>query len=212
MNTKPNSELDSFFTNIITSYEDRVQKIQTAFQSSENLTESSHELFNNVHNHINELKHERVLLNARLCEAMSKNGSLRKKDYHNMMSDILNLIDEKENEAQHQFLVFIEEQKETARTLKECLLGLKDITSHDIGEKIAAIKEQLSHISKQQEMRKETVMNSYQNFQRVHLRLTGCLESLLKKEEHILVKDLKMIKDQIINGINLNTQVANGIN
>jgi len=198
MNTKPNIELDSFFENIITSYEDRIQKIQTAFQSSENLTESSYELFNDVHNHINELKNERAILNAKLCEAMSKNVSLRKKDYHNMMSDILNLIDEKESEAQHQFLIFIEEQKETARTLKNCLLGLNDITSHGIGEKITAIKDQLSHLSKQQETRKETVMNSYQNFQQIHQLLTGCLESLLKKGEHILVKDLKMIKDQII--------------
>jgi len=41
-------------------------------------------------------------------------------------------------------------------------------------------------------------MNSYQNFQQIHQLLTGCLESLLKKGEHILVKDLKMIKDQII--------------
>jgi len=70
---------DGFFDNIITSYETRIQKIQTAFQSTENITESSHSLFDNVQNSINELKKERDILNSRLCENLAKNGSVRKK-------------------------------------------------------------------------------------------------------------------------------------
>lgn len=209
MNTRPNLEFDSFFENIITTYEDRIQKIQVAFQSSENLTESSHILYDNVHNHINTLKIERDILNLRLCETLSKNGSLRKKDYNTMMSDILKIIDEKEIEAQHQFSTFIDTQKETAQTLKNSMLGLKDITSHDIGEKITAIKEQLSLLSKQQEMQKEAVMNSFTNFQRVHQQLTECLENLLKKGDQIQIKDIKKVKDQIINEIKSNAKANN---
>jgi hypothetical protein len=205
-------EFDTFFENVITSYEERIQKIQTAFQSSENLTESSHILFDKVHNHINDLKKERDLLNSKLSETLSKNGSLRKKDYNTMMSDILRIIDEKETEAQHQFLSFIDAQKETAQSLKNSMLGLKDITSHDIGEKITAIKEQLSLVSKQQEMRKEAVMNSFTNFQQLHQQLTECLENLLKKGDQIQIKDIKRLKDQIINEIVSKTKAPNHIN
>ncbi len=199
MNTHPEFNIDGFFGNIITSYESRIQKIQTAFQSSENITESSYSLFDNVHQSLNELKKERDILNSRLCENLAKNGSLRKKDYNTMMSGILAALDEKEKEAENQFLNFIEAQKVTAQSLKNSLLGINDITSQDNSEKISIIKEELSRISKIQEMRKETVMKTFLDFQQMHNRMMTCLEDLLNKGEHILVRDIKKVKDQIIN-------------
>ncbi len=202
MNTRPAVNIDGFFVNIITSYESRIHKIQTAFQSSENITESSHFLFDNVHHSLNELKRERDILNSRLCENLAKNGSLRKKDYNTMMSGILGLLDEKEKEAETQFLNFIEAQKATAQSLKNSLLGIKDITSQDNCEKISIIKEQLSRISKLQEIRKESVMKTFLDFQKMHNKMMACLESLLEKGDHILVKDIKQVKNQIINEMN----------
>ena len=203
--------MDVFFDNILTSYETRIQKIQTAFQSSENITESSHSLFDNVHNSLTDLKKERDLLNTRLCEVLAKNGSLRKKDYNTMMSGILCSLDEKEKEAETQFISFIEAQKETAQSLKNSLLGIKDITSQNVSEKITVIKAQLSQISKLQELRKESVMATFTDFQHLHNKMMECLESLLEKGDHILIQDIKKVKDQIINEINPAGQASNGI-
>jgi hypothetical protein len=202
MNTNPEINIDGFFDNIISSYETRIQKIQTAFQSSENITESTHSLFDNVHSTLNELKKERDQLNSRLCENMAKNGSLRIKDYNTMMSGILNLLDEKEKEAEREFLNFVEAQKETAQLLKNSLLDIKDFASQDVGDKITIIREQLAQISKLQEMRKETVINTFNNFQKIHNRMMECLENLIDKGEHVLISDIKKIKTQIINEIN----------
>ena len=202
MNTHPVVNIDGFFDNIINSYESRIQKIQTAFQSSENITESSHFLFDNVHQSLNELKRKRDILNSRLCENLAKNGSLRKKDYHTMMSGILGALEEKEKEAESRFLNFIEAQKATAQSLKNSLLGIKDITSQDNCEKISVIKEQLSQISKLQEMRKESVMKTFLEFQQMHNKMMTCLENLLEKGDHILIKEIKTVKDQIIQDIN----------
>lgn len=198
MNTQPELNIDGFFDNIISSYETRIQKIQTAFQSSENITESSHFLFDNVQSSLNDLRKERDLLNSRLCETLAKNGSLRKKDYNTMMSGILCALDEKEKEAETQFLSFIEAQKETVQALKSSLLGIKDITSPDVTEKINLVKVQLSRISELQEVRKKTVMNTFLDFQQMHNRMMICLEHLLEKGDHILIKDIKKVKDQII--------------
>ncbi|MDA3817423.1 MAG: hypothetical protein PF486_08600 [Prolixibacteraceae bacterium] len=203
MNTQPELNIDDFLNNIIASYESRIQKIQSAFQSSENITESSHFLFDNVHSSLNELRKEREILNSRLSETLAKNGSLRKKDYNTMMSGILSALDEKEKEAETQFLNFIEAQKETAQSLKESLLGIKDITSPDVNEKIKLIKEQLSQISKLQEVRKETVMKSFSDFQTLHNRMIESLNNLLKKGDQILIHDIKKIKDQLTKEINL---------
>ena len=202
MDTRPAMNIDGFFGNIITSYESRIQKIQTAFQSSENITESSHFLFDNVHHSLYELKQERALLNSRLCENLAKNGSLRKKDYNTMMSGILSVLDEKEKEAEAQFLSFIDAQKATAQSLKNSLLDIKDITTQDNCEKISIIKEQLARISKLQEMRKEAVMKTFLDFQQMHNKMRTCLENLLEKGDQIMIKDIKKVKDQLINDIN----------
>ncbi|MFA5329024.1 MAG: hypothetical protein WC384_14620 [Prolixibacteraceae bacterium] len=202
MNTQPELNIDGFFDNIITSYETRIQKIQTAFQSSENITESSHFLFDNVQSSLNDLRKERDLLNAKLCETLAKNGSLRKKDYNTMMSGILCALDEKEKEAETQFLSFIEAQKETAQALKTSLLGIKDITSPDVTEKINLVKVQLSRISELQETRKETVMKSFSDFQKLHNRMIGSLNDLLSKGDQIHIHDIKKIKDQLIKELN----------
>lgn len=202
MSPLPELNIDGFFNNLISSYENRIQKIQSAFQSSEIITESSHSLFDNAHHSLNDLKKEREILNTRLCETLAKNGSLRKKDYYSMMSGILVALDEKEKGAERQFLNFIEAQKETAQSLKNSLLGIKDITSQGTNEKITIIKEQLSHISKQQEMRKEMVMKTFTNFQQMHNRMMECLENLLQKGEHILVQDIKNVKELISREIN----------
>ena len=184
---------DGFFDNIITSYETRIQKIQTAFQSTENITESSHSLFDNVHNSINELKKERDVLNSKLCENLAKNGSVRKKDYNTIMSGILAVLNEKEKEAEKQFLNYIEAQKETAQTLKNSLLGIKDITAEDTNDKIITIKKQLSQISTTQEEEKEMVMKTFTDFQQMHNEMMSFLESLLKKGDQITIQDIKKI-------------------
>ena len=212
INNLPELEIDVFVDNIISSYEARIEKIKTAFQSSENIRESSYTLFDDVHNSLHDLRMERDLLNLKLCEAIAKNGSLRKKDYYTMMSGIFMVLDEKEKEAENQFLIFIETQKETARSLKNCLLDIRDITVEDAGEKIAVIKEQLSQISKLQEMRKKTAVKTFMDFQQMHNRMIDCLETLLKKGDHILIQDIKKVKYQIIREITPISQGYNWVN
>ncbi len=202
MNANPNIDIDNFFDNIITSYQDRVQKIQTAFQSSENITESSHTLFDNVQATMDELKKERNLLNGRLCETLAKNGSLRKKDYNSMMSGILDTLDEKEKAAEKLFLRFIESQKETIQSLKSSLLSLQETDPANTTQKIQSIKDQLSQILQVQEMRKDTVMKAFVDFQNLHKKVMECLEHVLEKGNHITAKDIKSIKYKLLNDLN----------
>ncbi|MCX6160563.1 MAG: hypothetical protein NTV87_04405 [Ignavibacteriae bacterium] len=202
MNNTDTENIDSFFEDIITSYETRIQKIQTAFQSSEYITESYHSLFDNVHNTLIDLKKERDILNLKLCESLAKNGSLRKKDYNTMMSSILISLNEKEKEAEDQFLTFIEAQKEIAQSLKTGLLGIKDLASQDSDQKITIFKEQLSQISELQEMRKQMVIKTFTDFQNIHSRIMECLKDLLEKGDHVLAKDIKNVKNQLLKEIN----------
>lgn len=197
MSIQPNIDVDAFLENIMSTYESRIHKIQSAFQSSATLTESSHNLFENVQHTLTDLKNNRALLNNKLCETLAKNSSLRRKDYNLMMAGILDAVDEKEKEAEGLFLSFIESQKQTAHELKESLLSIKDIASNDTAQKILMIKDQLAQISKKQETYKERIMKTFTNFQQLHNKMIESLEKLLEKEGHIILQDLKNIKDQI---------------
>ena len=142
------------------------------------------------------------MLNSRLCETLAKNGSLRKKDYNSIMSGILSLLDEKERDAEREFLNFIETQKLTAQSLKNSLLGIKDITSSDDCEKLNIIKDQLSQISLLNEKRKETVMKTFMDFQQMQNKMMECFKELLEKDGHVLISDIKKVKDQLIKEYN----------
>jgi hypothetical protein len=196
---------------VIKFYDDRIRKIQTAFQSSESIRESTHLIFVNVQNSLNSLKKERETLNTKLSEAVAKNGSLRKKDYNLMMRDVLHLLNEKELDTETQFFYFIEELKEATQSLKNRLLDIKDvnyqqssekITIKQSSEKIIIIKQQVSQITELQGSKKEKVIKSFTHFQQMHNRVVLNLEDLLKKGDNIQVKDIKFIKKKIIREIN----------
>ena len=202
MNSIHNGNIDSFFEDIITSYEARIQKIQTAFQSSEYITESYHSLFEHVHNTLTDLKKDREIINSKLCESLAKNGSLRKKDCNALMASVLTSLDEKEKNAESQFLKFVEAQKEIAQSLKTGLLSIKDIASQDSNQKITIFKDQLSQISKLQEMRKQMVIKTFTDFQNIHNKIMESLKNLLEKGDQVLAKDIKSVKNQLVKEIN----------
>jgi predicted metal-dependent hydrolase len=53
-----------------------------------------------------------------------------------------------------------------------------------------------------QEVRKESVMKTFTDFQNMHNKMMECLEQLLDKGDHLLVNDIKKAKDRIIKEIN----------
>ena len=46
------------------------------------------------------------------------------------------------------------------------------------------------------------VMKTFTDFQQMHNRMIGCLENLLEKGDHILIKDIKKNMSQILEEIN----------
>jgi hypothetical protein len=190
--------MERYLDDIIKNYEDRIEKIQIAFQSSEKITASAYTLFDHVQNSLSELKNQRDTLNCRLSETLAKNASLRKRDYYSMMSGILNKLEEKGKNTEKKFIMFLEAQKEVAQLLKNSLLGLKDIDAQDAKKKIPVIKKHLSQISNLQEKKKESVIRSFTEFKNLHGNITKCLESLLKKGDNLKIKDIKKVKNQLI--------------
>ncbi|MEI6758089.1 MAG: hypothetical protein WCK85_09555 [Chlorobium sp.] len=196
------NSIDCIFKDIAVSDEARIQKIQTVFQSSENIKESCQVLVESVQNSLDYLKKRRTAVDAMICDILAKKGSLRKKDYNAMMVDIYKLLDAKEEKAKGEFLTFIEEQNEFTQALKNIILKIVDFTSPDAAAKTLLLKTELSEIAKLQEQKKDAIMKILLGFQNTHKNIMGYLESLLEKADGITVKDIKKIKYMINKEIN----------
>jgi len=172
----------------------RIKKIENAFQSSENIKESCHLLVDSVEHSLEYLKEKRNDVSSKLCEALAKKESLRKKDYNIIMDDIYSLLDEKERNAKSHFIAFIEDQKEFTQSLKNIIVNISDYSAEDSSDKNALLKEQLAQIAEIQEERKETVIKILTDFQDIHKEVMTYLESLLEKGENINIRDIKNAK------------------
>ena len=175
----------------------RIKKIQNAFQSSENIKESCHILVDSVENSLEYLRERRTVVSSRLCEALAKKESLRKKDYNNIMDDIYRLLEEKENNAKINFQNYIEYQKQFTQSLKNIILNITDYNIAEVADKNKQLKEELSEIAELQEKRKETVIKILTDFQETHNKVMEYLESLLEKGDAINIRDIKNAKNII---------------
>ena len=176
------------------SEEERIKKIQNAFQSSENIKESCHFLVDSVEHSLEYLKERRNDVSSKLCEALAKKESLRKKDYNIIMSDIYSLLDERERNAKNHFITFIEDQKEFTQSLKDIIVNISDYSDAGSQDKNELLKKELAQIAEIQEKRKETVIKILTDFQEIHKEVMTYLESLLEKGENISIKDIKNAK------------------
>ena len=172
----------------------RIKKIQNAFQSSENIKESCHFLIDSVEDSLEYFKERRKDVSSKLCEALAKKESLRKKDYNIIMDDIYRLLDEKENNAKSYFIAFIEDQKEFTQSLKNIIVNIADYSASGSADKNALLKEELSQIAEIQEKRKESVIKILTDFQKTHNKVMEYLESLLGKGDNISIRDIKNAK------------------
>jgi hypothetical protein len=192
------SNNNDFIEALLTSFENRIQKIETLFSTSESVNESSHALMNDFQHSLQELRNERMQLNTMLRENLAKSGSLRKNDYDCLTDDIFILLGEKEKEAEDQFYRYIEDQKAMVRFLRQGILEIKNTEQNDHKEKIEAFKLEMETILKAQQYRKECAIAKFLEFQNINKKITRNFQQLLDQDVHLLCKDIKNIKKHLL--------------
>lgn len=192
-----NSTVD-FIETILTSFEDRIQKIETAFSSSEAIYDSSNVLSKDFQQSLLELRNERTELNTMLRENLAKHGSLRKNDYDCLMVEIFTYLNEKERDAENQFNRYIEDQKEMVHFLRHGILEIKDTSLDDYKEKITDFKARLDSIIRTQQQRKDSAIKKFTEFQHIHQKITSRFRQLLDQDNKVFCKDIKILKKQVL--------------
>lgn len=195
-----NSPID-FIDRLLTTFEDRILKIEAVFSTSEAEFDTSNFLIKDFHQSLLELKTERTYLNSMLRENLAKNGSMRKNDYDSLMEEIFTFLNERENEAEYQFNRYIEDQRQIVLFLHHGILEIKG-TDLDINiEKITAFKSALDNIIKSQQHWKASAITKFTEFRHIHQKFTDKFKLLLEPEVRMFCKDIKKLKKQFLEEI-----------
>ncbi|MFH1435228.1 MAG: hypothetical protein ABIJ56_05895 [Pseudomonadota bacterium] len=173
----------------ISSYEERMQHIGDVFDAAHQILQGFQESFT--------AKQERDTINARLRESFAKNGSMRKKDFDGMMRDILLAQDEREKEARDILSGYLDEQKETAKALKENLQKIRDSLAGGEVRRVHECHEMMKDILAGQDERKEWVTSRLKEFQEEQKLLSSRLKGILAKGKEIRAMDLKLMLDEL---------------
>ena len=187
-----------FIETLLTSFEARIQKIETVFSTSEAVNESSHALMNDFQHSLQDLRKERMQLNTMLRENLAKSGSLRKNDYDCLMDELFLLLDQKEKEAEDQFNRYIEDQKAMVSFLRQGILEIKNTEQNDNKKKIEEFKLELETILKAQQHRKEQAIAKFLEFQNINKKITNNFQQLLDQDVQIFCKDIKNVKKHLL--------------
>jgi len=155
---------------IVSSYQARISEVVA-------IVDDTHQL-------LDDLRDNRDQMVDTLKETLAREGSLRRKDFDNIMQNISSRQDEREKEVRELLKTFFEEQKEIAEIVKKNL---------DEGEqvRIDKFKKMLEDIQVRQRSREEEVKKALTGFQTEYKEMSGSLRSLLDKGEEVRIRDFK---------------------
>jgi Rad3-related DNA helicase len=177
-------DIDNPIENIISSYEAKIRSIGAIF-------DTSHQLLKSFQTSFLDTRLQRERLNSELQENLAKNESLRKRDFDNMMQDILSTQDEREKQVRDLLNNYLDEQKKVADILRSILAKVKDALAQGQAERIKELYGTINEVLAKQEERKRKAIFKLEEFQQGQLYMLTGLRQLLNKGSEIKIKDLK---------------------
>ena len=177
-------DIDNTIENIISSYEAKIRSIGAIF-------DTTHRLLNSFQVSFLDTGRQREILNAELRENLAQNESLRKRDFDNMMQDILSTQDEREKQVRDLLNSYLDEQKEMAAILRSNLAKVKDALAQGHAQRAKEFQGAIKEILAKQEERKCKAILKLEEFQQGQKDMLTGLRQLLDKGSEIRIKDLK---------------------
>jgi hypothetical protein len=170
--------------NVIASYESRIQNVEALF-------ETTHQILHGLQESVLDTRQERAEINEQLRDALAKNGSLRKKDFDNMMSVISSGQDQEEREVRDLSKNYLSEQTNLVHELRERLEQFRDALAKGEAQRVKEFQIAIKEIFAEQERRKEEVIAKLKEFQQEQQETAKMLRNLLAKGRELRTRDLK---------------------
>jgi hypothetical protein len=182
-------DIENIINSVFSSYEARIQNIESIFNIFHRILKDSQEsVFGTTH--------ERESISTKLRESLARNESLRKKDFDNMMQEILSIQNQRENEIRDLLHGYLNAQKEMAHALRNNLAEIKISLVKGEARRAEKFQVLIKEILDRQEMRKKEVISKLEEFQKERKALESRLKELLAKGRELEIRDFKLaVKD-----------------
>ena len=174
---------------LVSSYDARVESL-------ENIFNTTHQLFVGFQDTFLDSRREEEKMNLELRDNLANNNSLRKKDFDNIMGNIISIRNERENEVRNLLKQYLDEQNEMARSLRENFVKLKNALVEGNVQRIKEFKSFMSEIVKKTEKGKEEITSMLKEFQKEQQLIAKKLRGLLIKGRELRIKDLKFMLEE----------------
>lgn len=161
---------------IVFSYQSKISEVAMIIDNTSQLLE--------------DFKTQRNEMSNQLKETLAKEESLRKKDFDNMMQDIVIQQDGREKRIRNLLKSFFDEQKEIAEAIRKNLTGEEKIRIDDF-------RKRLKDIQARQKARENEVTMALRQFLAEYKQMAESLRSLLNKGETVRIKDFKEMMKNI---------------
>jgi len=178
--------MKNIVNDIVGSYETKIRSVGAIF-------DTTHQLLQTFQDSFLDTKQRREKLKAQLRENLAKNGSLRKKDFDNMMQEILSNQDKRERQVRDLLNSYLNGQKAMAHSLRNNLAKVKDALAKGQAQRAREFQAGISDILAKQEERKQEAIFKLKEFQEEQRQITKILEELLAKGTELKAKDLKLM-------------------
>jgi hypothetical protein len=186
-----NENIEGLIEHFIDAFDAQIQRIETVFDSSEAVSNSSSHLAEDFQYVLDNLREELTQANGLLRDRLARNGSVRKIDYDHLVDEIFVMLDTKEKEAKDSLYQYIKDQKTTVHLLRNGILSIRNSDDGRSTQHIENFKKELDQILKTQQVMKEFVMAKFQDFQQAH---NSVIERFIKALENSDDEDFMNIK------------------
>ena len=179
-------DMNDTIKNEIFFFENGVQNLNSVFENTNQLIEFFQDSFFDV-------KQEREMLNIALRENLAKNNSLRRKDFNNMLKDILAIQDESEKEVKNLLMNYLTEQKELSHSIIDNLDKFRNACINGKTQEIKKLHALIRQILAKQEERKNEMTSKLKEFQKEQQNFTSQFKEFLARGNELRTRDFKIM-------------------
>lgn len=170
-----------------------VSPIQKGIEGIDSIFDTTYQILEGFQEPFFDAKQECEKINAQLRESLAKNGSLRKKDFDQMMQGFLVSQVEKETKIRELVSSYLAEQKEMINLLRGHLIKIKEALAKGEMMKVQESQALIGEVLIKRDERKQEVTSRLKEFQKEQQQVTHGLLGLLAKGRGLRIKDLKVM-------------------
>lgn len=175
---------DNFVDSVFCSYEARVQNVERFLETARNV-------FEQFDNSLLNVRHEYDEISEQLRDNLARNGSLRKKDFDDMMRVVSADQDQRGREVRDLSRKYLDEQ---AQLIQELRRRFRDFTGALAEGEIAKVTEchrAISDLFTRQQQCSNDVVSRLNESRQEQQQTAGMLRDLLAKGRELRIRDLK---------------------